>query len=98
MKVKEGCGPCGATGIYRGFAEPTGIGVISGDCGGEGFKLKEQGDVASNRIVEGRKQREDVQRVHWSAGSFIGIGVGPTKYSISYDEFLAGKKPQKEYP
>ena len=96
MQIKASCSACGATGIYRGFAESKGVGVICCTCGGEGFTTKEEGDVAPNRRFAERKHRDDVERVHWSRGSFIGTGVGPTEHSVSYGEFLAGKRPLKE--
>ena len=96
MKVKEGCGSCGATGIYRGFAEPPGVGVICGHCGGVGFNEKDASAVAPKNIVEGRKRCDDVRRVHWSRGAAFATGVGPTRHSVSYEEFLAGKLPRRE--
>lgn len=41
--IKVECDSCGGTGVYVGFAEPEGYGVICGSCGGRGYyvpKLK----------------------------------------------------------
>jgi len=82
------CGSCGATGIYRGFAEPKGVGVVCLNCNGTGKVVKTYAPFA------GRKERKDVQTVRQSAGSFIGTGVGPIGGSVTYREFLSGKMPR----
>jgi len=37
-KFKIDCGACGATGLYKGFAEPPGTAVICQRCGGKGYQ------------------------------------------------------------
>ncbi len=87
LTMEVACGDCGSTGIYRGFAEPKGVGVVCLSCNGSG-KAK-----LTYKPFKGRKQRDDVQTVRLSAGSFIGTGVGPCGSSISYQEFLKGSLP-----
>jgi hypothetical protein len=81
------CGSCGGTGIYCGFAEPEGVGVVCLTCKGSG---KAQ---LTYKPFTTRKRRDNVETVRLSAGSFIGMGFGPTGGSVSYQEFLSGKMP-----
>ena len=85
--IEAQCGSCSGTGVYCGFAEPRGVGVVCIECSGSG----------KSKIVytpfEGRKRRSGVNTVRRSAGSFLATGVGPTGNSISYEEFLNGKMP-----
>ena len=37
-RVKADCESCGATGIYKGFAEGQGVGVVCSSCDGTGCK------------------------------------------------------------
>lgn len=85
--VKVECGSCGATGIYRGFAEPEGVGVVCLNCRGTGCT------EITYTPFERRKERRDVERVQYSRGSLLAIGVGPVGSSIGYREFLEGKMP-----
>lgn len=76
------------TGLYHGFAEPPGVAVICLNCDGTGahvIKYQEYSGCA--------KVRKDIHTVRRSAGTFIATGVGPTGNSISYNDFLAGKRP-----
>jgi hypothetical protein len=88
------CTQCGATGLYRGFAEPKGVAVVCLGCKGSGsFVIKHR----PNTIVQctpftKRKERQDVQTVHRSAGTFF-MSCGPSSGSISYEEFKAGRLP-----
>lgn len=87
-KIKIECSACGATGIYRGFAEPKGVGVICVECKGTGCKL------LAYTPFRCRKQRQDVVTVCRSRGGFIATGIGPDAGgSVSYKDFLAGKVP-----
>ena len=81
------CNSCSGTGVYSGFAEPRGVGVVCLNCNGSGKMRLEYTEF------EGRKKRSGINTVRRSAGSFIGTGVGPTGGSVSYDEFLNGKMP-----
>jgi hypothetical protein len=85
--VKAQCDSCGGTGIYRGFAEPTGVGVVCVNCQGTGCRK-----ISYKPFTE-RKERRDVQTVRRSAGTFLATGVGPTGGQVTYDEFLRGKMP-----
>lgn len=87
MSVEAECGSCDGTGIYRGFAEPKGVGVVCLNCDGTGRK------VIKYKPFGGRRTRDDVKTVRRSAGSFIATGVGPTGGSVTYEEFLSGKMP-----
>lgn len=85
--IEVECSDCGGTGIYCGFAEPKGVGVICLGCNGTG-KSK-----LTYTPFTGRKTRKGVKTVRRSRGNFIATGVGPTGKSITYDEFLKGKMP-----
>ena len=89
VEVEVECGACGATGIYHGFAEPEGVGVVCSRCKGKG-KIK-----ISYTPFTGRKIRSDIKKVRLSKGSFIGTGIGPVGEEISYEEFFNGKMPTK---
>lgn len=87
QRVETECSSCQGTGIYRGFAEPQGVGVVCLNCDGTGCRTMEYTPFT------GLKRRDDVRTVQRSRGSLIFAGVGPTGGSISYEEFLRGKKP-----
>jgi len=86
MIVETQCDSCGGTGIYHGFAEGQGIGVICLKCKGTGCRL------LSYEPFVWRKTRQDIHTVMLSKGSFI-LSCGPIGNSITYEEFLAGKLP-----
>ena len=88
QSIKVECGPCGGTGIYCGFAEPKGTGVICLGCDGTGCATIEYNPFT------GLKPRSGVKTVSRSRGTFIATGVGAAGASISYEEFLNGKRPQ----
>ena len=85
--VEAECSSCSGTGVYRGFAEPKGVGVVCLNCDGEGKRTIEY------KLFTGRKRCDGVQEVRRSAGSFIATGVGPAGESVTYEEFLAGTMP-----
>ncbi len=87
QKVEAECSSCRGTGIYRGFAEPQGVGVVCLNCDGTGCRSIEYTPFT------GLKRRDDVRTVQRSRGSLIFAGVGPTGGSVTYEEFLRGKKP-----
>jgi hypothetical protein len=87
MKVKAECLACGATGIYCGFAEAKGEGVVCLDCGGTGCQ------VISYKPFTKRRRKKGVKVVRRSRGSFIVTGIGGTGDAVAYEEFLAGKMP-----
>lgn len=86
--MKAQCGSCRGTGIYHGFAEPPGIGVVCLNCDGTGC------DTIKYTPFKGRKKRTGIKTVQLSRGTFLPTGVGPTGKSITYEEFLAGKMPK----
>lgn len=88
QKIETECSSCRGTGIYRGFAEPQGVGVVCLDCDGTGCRMMEYTPFT------GLKRRDDVRTVQRSRGSLIFAGVGPTGGSVSYEEFLNGKRPK----
>ncbi len=71
--VSAECDSCNATGIYRGFAEPKGVGVVCLSCGGSGCT-----EITYTPFVR-RHPRQDVETVQLSRGG----------KSISYRDFLA---------
>lgn len=87
--IKIECKACGATGLYRGCAEPKGVAVVCCACGGTGCAELEY------EPFEQRKERRGVHKVQWSRGTFIATGVGPAGRPISYEEFRGGKLPSK---
>lgn len=88
MRVEAECTSCSGTGIYHGFAEPKGVGVVCLTCDGTGRREIEYVPFT------GLKKRNDIQTVQRSRGSLIFAGVGPTGNAVSYDEFLNGKRPR----
>lgn len=90
VSVDAECGACRGTGVYRGFAEPAGTGVVCLRCEGTGRKTIEY------TPFKGRKRRDDVKTVCCSTGTSVGMGVGgPVGDGIPYKEFFAGKMPSK---
>lgn len=88
QEVKAQCEACGGSGVYVGFAEPNGIGVVCLQCQGSGCQT-----IHYVPFTE-RKRRRDVDFVRRSKGSFIAAGVGPVGESVTYQEFLEGKMPR----
>jgi hypothetical protein len=84
--IRIECASCDASGIYHGFAEPKGVGVICQSCGGGAQDFHYAPFVKLAR-------RNDIQTVRHSRGSLVATGVGPTGSSISYEEFLRGGRP-----
>lgn len=86
ITVDTECYLCTGTGIYSGFAEPKGVGVICLNCKGTGLaKL-------SYTPFSARKSRKDIEKVYLSKGSFL-LSCGPSGSSISYQDFVDGKIP-----
>ena len=85
--VQAECGSCGGTGVYCGFAEPKGTGVVCMNCDGSGCQKIEYTPFVS------RKRRDGVKRVCRSRGSLLVTGVGPTGNGVAYEDFLRGKMP-----
>lgn len=87
--VATQCRPCGGTGVYRGFAEPRGVGVLCCVCGGTGCKAIEYTPFTERQV------RLDIHTVRRSMGRCLPMGVGPAGGSVSYVEFKAGRMPGK---
>ena len=73
--------------MYCGFAEPQGTGVVCLGCNGTGCDTIEYTPFTS------LKKRSGVRTVTRSRGTFIGTGIGPVGNSVTYEEFLSGKRP-----
>ena len=89
--VKAVCEACKGTGIYQGFAEKPGAGVICHDCKGTGcFSYS-----YTYREFEARVVRKDIKRV-FQANPGICIGGNTERFGgISYKDWLAGKRFKK---
>lgn len=87
QSVKAECSSCGASGIYHGFAEPKETGVVCLNCDGTGAREIEYVPFTTRRV------RYDINKVSQSRGSLLVTGVGPVGNTITYDEFLSGKRP-----
>ena len=88
QSVQAECSSCGGTGIYCGFAEAKGTGVVCLNCDGTGCCTIEYTPFS------GIKKRSNVNTVYRSRGTFIATGVGSTGNGITYAEFLSGKRPK----
>lgn len=86
---KAECESCDATGVYCGFAEAKGTGVVCINCDGTGCV-----ELSYKQFI-GRRRRKDVQMVFRSRGTFIATGVGKEGGGVPYEEFLNGKMPPK---
>ena len=96
MKVEAECKACGATGLYRGFAEPKGVAVVCLTCKGSGketLDVPEGSNVVYKPFTKRKKDTGHIHTVRRSAGSFIGTGVGPTGGSVTYQQFIDGRMP-----
>lgn len=87
VTVEAECSACRGTGVYHGFAEPDGVGVVCLTCKGTGAMKLHYSPFT------GRKTRKDIKTVRLSSGTFIATGIGPCVGSVTYEEFLAGKMP-----
>jgi len=85
--VKAECSACGGTGVYSGFAEPEGVGVVCLRCGGTGCV------EVKYALFTKRKKRRDIKTVKLSRGSTI-LSCGPGGTEVSYKDFLNGKMPE----
>ena len=87
-KVEAECSACGGTGLYSGMCEGKGVAVICRICDGSGCEIIEY------KPFTRRRGRRDIKKVRLSRGLSIITGCGPLGGSISYKEFLAGKRPR----
>lgn len=87
ITVNTECSACKGSGVYVGFAEPKGVGVVCLICAGSGCRKLEYVPFTVRRI------RDNVQFVAQSQGSLLVTGVGPVGNKITYNEFMRGKRP-----
>jgi hypothetical protein len=85
MTVRAICTSCNGSGVYCGFMEKGGTGVVCVTCGGTGCEEIRYAPFVARRIIKG------VHTVSLSKGRFIVTGVGATGDSVSYQDFLKGK-------
>ncbi|MEK6832743.1 MAG: hypothetical protein AABY32_01735 [Nanoarchaeota archaeon] len=86
-KIKAVCRSCNGTGIYVGFAESDGVGVVCLNCKGSGYII-----IYYEPFVE-RKIRDNINRVRRNSYCSCLTGVGPVGNYISYSDFINGKMP-----
>ena len=85
------CPACNGTGIYVGFAERDGAGVVCRQCRGAGKQHK----AIEYDDFEGRKKREKTERVY-ECNPGISIGKGSGRFCLhywggmSYSDWLSG--------
>lgn len=78
--IKIECRSCSATGIYCGFMEGPGEGVICKDCWGRGYEMLEGTQFTA------RRRKKNVTKVR--AGSGLILDKPDKSLWISYEEFL----------
>lgn len=88
MKKVE-CRACGATGLYRGFAEPKGTAVICLYCKGSAARDADDIPASDHVPFRGRRRREGIRTVMESKGSFILSCGGKKGTDMTYEQFLA---------
>lgn len=87
MKHVE-CGTCRATGLYCGFAEPTGTAVICIYCNGSGARDADDIPARDHVPFTGRKRREGIHTVRQSRGTFVLSCGGKDGTEMTYQQFL----------
>jgi len=92
MEWDQECSRCGGTGVYVGFAEQDGFGVVCHTCDGSGKESMHFEYVPFTQ----RKERKKIKRV-LESNPGIGVGLGNGKYAIddfgglSYKDWNSGK-------
>ncbi len=81
------CRSCGATGLYRGFAEREGTAVVCLTCNGTGCEAINYAPFTE------RKGEQGVYTVQRSRGSMLALGVGGAGKAITYQDFKNGEMP-----
>jgi hypothetical protein len=81
QKIKIACPDCGATVLYKGFAERAGEAVVCLGCSGKGWKMFQY------QPFEGRKKKSGIKVIRFSRGSFIATGVGGQGEAMDYAQF-----------
>jgi DnaJ-class molecular chaperone len=86
-KIVTECQVCGGTGVMTNSSSlSNGVGMVCPGCNGEGSNTEEY------IPFQGRKIRKDIQLVKATQVS-LAPGVNPVGEGITYEEFLAGKRP-----
>ena len=93
-KIIIECMECNGTGLYKGASELKGAATICSRCKGKGYT-----EFHYNEF-NGRKRREDVDRVYKSSHGFTissedENGFEFSKYGCSYEEWLNGAEPKE---
>lgn len=83
--VKAVCSSCNGTGLYSGMCEGKGHAVVCLTCGGTGC------EAIKFTPFKKRKLTKSIKTVSLSKGRFVLTGVGSTRDTVSYNEFLKGK-------
>lgn len=83
---KIDCGACGATGLYKGFAEPPGTAVICNNCRGKGYR-EATAVMEGVKLFTQRKPKPGITRVMGDGGMWM-TRQGNEK-TISIEEFNA---------
>lgn len=92
IEFDQQCDSCKGTGIYQGFAEKDGIGVVCKRCDGTG----KYHFVHSYDEFEGKKKTTKVKHV-LECNPGIGVGLGNGKFTfedwggMSYNDWFEGK-------
>ncbi len=89
-KVQAECGTCDGTGIYSGYTEQKGVGVVCAVC--EGTGCEEITYTPFKRL----RPRKDIHTVIIRRGTFVLAGSRLVVTSISYKEFVSGKMSIKK--
>ena len=82
LSVKAECDACDGTGLYSGFAEPSGHAAVCSVCGGTGCEV-----IRYHPWSGRRKGKRGIHTVAlaWNRGT-----------PITYAQFVAGKFPKRD--
>ncbi len=85
--VKAECRSCGGTGVYCGFCEHPGVGVLCVTCGGTGC------ETIRYTPFTGIKRKRGVKTISVSQGLFLATGVGAKPgTSVNYNKWFKAVK------
>jgi len=88
-QIKQQCEICGGTGIYVGFAEKDGFGIVCHKCKGKGFYMYTYEPFLKRKIRKGIKR---VLKTNPGIGLGINDKVKETDFGgITYQEWLENK-------
>lgn len=86
MTLDVRCPACKGSGVFRGIAEPKGIGIVCRDCKGSGKQ------TFTYLPFTGLQTRDDVCFVRAERGDFH---IPDPRGEIPYADFLAGTRPAR---